>query len=103
MKPFLLAAAGLAPIDKHVDDPSRFGHILITCMRPTRRDAETTLLQWVGEFDPADAQRLRAKIPNVGGDIEDEFEVPRGDDSVLVMSDVRHFEEGWYARLAFVD
>jgi len=32
----------------------------MTCMRPTRRDAETTLLQRIGEFDPTDAQRLRA-------------------------------------------
>jgi len=87
---------------KHVGDP-RFGHILMYCVRPRRRDAETTLLQWIGEFDPADAQRLRAKIPNVVGDLEDEFEVTRGDDSVRVESDVRHFEEGWAARLFFVD
>ena len=81
--------------------PASYGQARVYCTRPTRRHAANLLLLWLGEVDAAYARRLRQRLPYLSGDIEDQFIVSRGRESVCVVFDLRRFREGWTARVEF--
>jgi hypothetical protein len=80
-------------------DATSYADVLIRCDAPTRRHAEDMLLSWLDELDHAYADRLRRALPAISGVPADEFVAGNAGRQTRVQFDIRHFKEGWAARI----